>query len=71
MTLPAAVERRVLAETDRLGQVLKAKDELGGRLDVFWDPRGREAQLLQGPRLFRLLFPGIDLRRRRPEDIEP
>jgi Restriction endonuclease len=69
LTLPAAIERRALAESDRLQQVLRAKDELGGRLDVFWDPRGREAGLLQGPRLFRLLFAGVDLRRRRPDNL--
>ena len=67
LTLPTFVESRVLAESSRIEQVLRAKDELGGRLDIFWDPKGRYADLLPGPRLFRLTFPVIQLRERRPE----
>lgn len=67
LTLPEVIEERVLAESDRLMQVLRAKDELGGRLDIFWDPRGRDAELLPGPRMFRLIFASVDLRQRRPE----
>jgi hypothetical protein len=67
MTLPAEVEARALAESDRWAQSLTAKGELGGRLDIFWDPRGAVAARLRGPRLFRLLFAGADLRERRLE----
>ena len=72
MTLPAAVEVRALAESDRRAQSLKAKGDLGGRLDIFWDPRGAEAARLPGPRLFRLVFAGRDLRQpRRTLDDDP
>ncbi len=67
MTLPAVVEARALAESDRRAQSLEAKGELGGRLDIFWDPRGAEATVLPGPRLFRLVFAGRDLRQPRAE----
>ena len=65
MTLPAAVEARALAESDRRAQSLEAKGELGGRLDIFWDPRGAEAARFRGPRMFRLVFAGSDLRQPR------
>ena len=65
MTLPAAVEARALAESDRRAQSLEAKGGLGGRLDIFWDPRGAEAARLRGPRMFRLVFAGRDLRQPR------
>jgi hypothetical protein len=68
LTLPEAIEARVLEESDRYRQVLRAKDELGGRLDIFWDPQGRDAELLRGPRLFRLMFAGIEIRERRPAE---
>lgn len=68
LTLPAAVEERALAESDRRSQSLAAKDGLGGRLDIFWDPQGSNAHRLPGPRLFRLIFAGSDLRKRKRED---
>ncbi|MGQ5263307.1 restriction endonuclease [Micromonospora sp. ZYX-F-536] len=68
LTLPSAVERRALAETDRRLQSLAAKGELGGRLDIFWDPHGSGPSRLRGPRLFRLIFSRRELRRRRVED---
>jgi hypothetical protein len=60
LTLPVAIETSLIAESDRRSQVLKAKDGLGGRLDVYWDPRGRDAELLRGPRLFRLIFAAVN-----------
>jgi hypothetical protein len=66
LTLPAAIEELVLAEGDRRAQVLLAKGQLGGRLDVYWDPRNQDTDVL-GPRLFRLAFPNSELRERRPE----
>ena len=68
LTLPSAVERRALAETDRRLQSLAAKGELGGRLDIFWDPPGSQPSRLRGPRLFRLVFSRRELRRRRMEN---
>lgn len=67
LTLPSSVEKVAMAETDRLAQSLAAKDELGGQLDIYWDPHGRERFQLRGPRLFRLRFAGSDLRERRPD----
>ncbi len=68
VTLPAVVEERALAESDRRNQVRSAKDDLGGRLDVYWDPRREEGViLLSGPRLFRLSFASVDLRQPRRE----
>lgn len=65
LTLPSSVENVAMAETDRLAQSLAAKGELGGQLDIYWDPHGRERFQLRGPRLFRLRFAGSDLRERR------
>jgi hypothetical protein len=65
VTLPKYVEEQALAESDRRAQSLSAKNELGGQLDIFWDPRGENERLLPGPRLFRLTFAGMDLRQRR------
>jgi hypothetical protein len=62
LTLPTIVEELALAESDRRAQSLTAKGALGGRLDIFWDPHGEQASLLLGPRHFRLLFAGADLR---------
>jgi len=67
LTLPSSVEDVAMAETDRLAQSLAAKGELGGQLDIYWDPHGRERFQLRGPRLFRLRFAGSDLRERRPD----
>jgi Restriction endonuclease len=67
LTLPSSVEKIALAETDRLAQSLAAKGELGGQLNIYWDPHGRERFQLRGPRLFRLQFAGSDLRERRPD----
>ncbi len=64
ITLPAVVESQALAESDRRSQVMAAKDGLGGQLDIFWDPRSVENDSLPGPRLFRLLFTGHELRER-------
>jgi hypothetical protein len=60
VTLPREVERRALAEAARIEQSLAAKGDLGGRMDVHWDPPDGA-----GPRIFRLTFAGEDLRRRR------
>jgi hypothetical protein len=65
MTLPETVEARALAESERWTQSLAAKGALGGRLDIFWDPRGNVTARLHGPRLFRLIFAGAQLRERR------
>jgi hypothetical protein len=65
MTLPDVVEARALAESERWEQSLAAKGALGGRLDIFWDPRGDDMARLRGPRLFRLIFAGAQLRERR------
>ncbi|MBQ0994690.1 restriction endonuclease [Micromonospora sp. H61] len=67
LTLPTSVEKIALAETDRLAQSLAAKGELGGHLDIYWDPHGQERFQMRGPRLFRLRFAGSDLRQRRPD----
>ncbi len=67
LTLPSVVEARALAESDRRTQSLAAKEELGGRLDIFWDPRGEHAMRLSGPRLFRLVFASVELRHPRVE----
>ena len=65
VSLPAAVEARALAESDRRARSLTAKGDLGGRLDILWDPRGADSARLPGPRLFRLVFAGSDLLERR------
>jgi hypothetical protein len=65
LTLPAAIEAQALAESDRRSQVMSAKSELGGQLDIFWDPRPFDNSAFPGPRLFRLLFAGRELRERR------
>jgi hypothetical protein len=66
VTLPTAVEHRALAESDRRRSVRVAKGALGASLDIFWDPgEGEEAQLLSGPRIFRLQFAESELRQRR------
>ncbi|MFG3301454.1 restriction endonuclease [Micromonospora chersina] len=70
LTLPAAVEAIALAESERRAQSLAAKGQLGGRLDIFWDPHGEEATRLLGPRLFRLVFAESELRHRRPDQGE-
>ncbi|WP_416903466.1 hypothetical protein [Micromonospora echinospora] len=70
LTLPAAVEAIALAESDRRAQSLAAKGQLGGRLDIFWDPYGEEVNLLRGPRFFRLVFAGADLRHARLDKAE-
>lgn len=68
LTLPREIERRALAESDRRSQSLTAKGELGGRLDIFWDPHTAEpTHGLRGPRLFHLKFAGVDLQQRRPD----
>jgi hypothetical protein len=42
LTLPSAVERAALAEGNRLSQVFRVKNELGGRLDVLWIPEAEK-----------------------------
>ena len=68
VTLPTGVEQRVFVESDRRRQSSVAKNELGGRLDIFWDPQfASDSTLLLGPRLFRLNFASMDLSDPRPE----
>ena len=57
ITLPRLIEQRLSEETDRRTRTLAAKSELGGQLEILWDPQGDMPTYgVAGPRVFRLVF---------------
>ncbi len=57
ITLPRLIEQRLSEESDRRSRTLAAKSELGGQIEILWDPQGAtETYGVGGPRIFRLVF---------------